>query len=218
MKPRVLREASALDRLGQCTKAVTGRELDRVARTRFERYLELIQLWNRTHNLTGLRTPHEIVHGLFEDSLLFLPLLPEGSGTVVDIGAGAGIPGLPLAIVDERLRMVMVESRRKRVSFLRSVCRELEIGGRVSVEEGRAEAIVSDVVARFGLFDVALSRAVATTGSMQSVAMPFLRHGGVLISSGPPLFKDTQESGVRIVDFPELGLKRAFFVQQRRDS
>ena len=97
---------------------------------------------------------------LFEDSLLFLPLLPDRPLRVVDIGAGAGIPGMPLRIVDERIEVTLIESKRKRVSFLKTLRRELGLEKSVVVEEGRAEALVSEVVRRDGAFDVAVARAV----------------------------------------------------------
>ena len=75
--------------------------------------------------MTALESPAEIVRGLFLDSLLFLRLLPARPISLVDIGAGSGIPGLPLRLVDDRITLTLVESKRKRISFLLAVCREL---------------------------------------------------------------------------------------------
>ena len=114
----------------------------------FPQYLDLLLLWNRAQNLTGFESAPEIVRGLFEDSLLFLPLLPDRPLRVVDIGAGAGIPGMPLRIIDEGIEVTLIESKRKRVSFLRTVRRELGLEKSVVIEEGRAEVLVSEVVRR----------------------------------------------------------------------
>ena len=153
-------QQSALEHLAHTARVLSGRPIDAKARGQFSRYLDLLLLWNRAQNLTGFESPAEIVRGLFEDSLLFLPLLPDRPLRVVDIGAGAGIPGMPLRIIDERIEVTLIESKRKRVSFLKTLRRELGLEKSVVVEEGRAEALVSEVLRRDGEFDVAVARAV----------------------------------------------------------
>ena len=138
----------------------------------------MLLLWNRAQNLTGFESPPEIVRGLFEDSLLFLPLLPDRPLRVVDIGAGAGIPGMPLRIVDEGIAVTLVESKRKRVSFLKTVRRELGLETSVVIEEGRAEALVSEVVRRDGAFDVAVARAVGNLEQVVPTALQYLEARG----------------------------------------
>jgi 16S rRNA G527 N7-methylase RsmG len=91
----------------------------------------------------------------------------------------------------------------------------LELETRVVAEVGRAEAVAAEVVARFGRFDVALARAVADAGALRLIAMPLLREGGLLISSGPPVSAKAHGPDVRIVEVPHLGLKRGFFVTKR---
>ena len=156
-------QQSALEHLAHTARVLSGRPIDARAREQFSRYLELLLLWNRAQNLTGFESPPEIVRGLFEDSLLFFPLLPHRPLRVVDIGAGAGIPGVPLRIIDERIEVTLIESKRKRVSFLKTLRRELGLEKRVVVEEGRAEALVSEVLRRDGAFDVAVARAVGNS-------------------------------------------------------
>src|SRR5580765_6959886 len=150
----------ALEHLAHTARVLSGRPIGGEARGRFSQYLGLLLLWNRAQNLTGFESPPEIVRGLFEDSLLFLPLLPDRPLRVVDIGAGAGIPGMPLRIIDERIEVTLIESKRKRVSFLRTLRREIGLEKSVVVEEGRAEELVSEVIRREGPFDVAVARAV----------------------------------------------------------
>jgi 16S rRNA (guanine527-N7)-methyltransferase len=199
---------------------LSGRPIDAKARGQFSQYLDLLQLWNQAQNLTGFESPPEIVRGLFEDSLLFLPLLPDRPLRVVDIGAGAGIPGMPLRIIDAGIELTLIESKRKRVSFLKTVRRELGLEKSVVIEEGRAEMLVSQVVRRDGEFDVAVARAVGNLRQMLPTALQYLKPGGVFIVSAPPPNRlaglGAESHGEwRILDYPDLGLKRGFFVAQR---
>ncbi len=188
---------------------------------RFERYADLLLLWNRTHNLTGLQTVASIGKGLFLDSLLFRSVMPEGPALrVVDIGAGAGIPGIPLRIVDPSLALTLVESKRKPVSFLRALVREIELLD-VVVHHERAEDITTQYPDLVGEFDIALSRAVGNLGDLVPVAMDYLRPGGVLISSGPPAMARSHVEnplpGVewRSISYETLGISRLFALAKK---
>jgi len=171
--------------------------------------------WNRVHRLTAFRSAEEIVRGLFLDSILFFRLLPERPLRLVDIGAGAGIPGVPLRIVDPGITLTLIESRRRRVSFLKTVGRTLGIPD-VRVFEGRAELIREEVLKLTGEFDVAVARAVAPFAELLPVALGYLRPGGRLIVSGPP--PGQIEAGtfdyvrVETQTFEELGRTRSFLV------
>jgi 16S rRNA (guanine527-N7)-methyltransferase len=211
---------AALDHLAHTARVLSGRPLDAKARGQFSQYLDLVLLWNRAQNLTGFESPPDIVRGLFEDSLLFLPLLPDRPLRVVDIGAGAGIPGMPLRIIDAGIEVTLIESRRKRVSFLKTVRRELGLEKSVVIEEGRAEVLVSEVVQRDGEFDVAVARAVGNLPQVLPTALQFLKPGGVFIVSAPPPARlaglAAESHGEwRILDYPDLDLNRGFFVAQR---
>jgi 16S rRNA (guanine527-N7)-methyltransferase len=211
---------SALDHLTHTARVLSGRPIDAKARGQFSRYLDLLLLWNRAQNLTGLGSAPEIVRGLFEDSLLFLPLLPDRPLRVVDIGAGAGIPGIPLRIVDDGIEVTLIESKRKRVSFLKTLRRELGFEQSVVIEEGRAETVVLEVVRREGGFDVAVARAVGNLKQVVPMALQYLKPGGVFIVSAPPPARlpglGAESHGEwSILDYPDLGLKRGFFVAQR---
>ena len=110
--------------------------------------------------MTALRSPEEIVRGLFLDSLLFLSALPAPRPLkVVDIGAGSGIPGLPIRLADPAITLTLIEAKRKRVSFLLTACRELGLSD-VQVLEGRAERLVDENPGVAGSFDAVVARAV----------------------------------------------------------
>jgi 16S rRNA (guanine527-N7)-methyltransferase len=172
-----------------------SRPTDRQERL-FRQYLELFLRWNQVHRMTALASPAAIVRDLFIDSLLFLKALPPRRPlSVVDIGAGAGIPGLPMRLADSRLTLCLVESKRKRVSFLRTVCRELDLT-EITVVEGRADEATRVGPALRAAFDVAVARAVARIERLEPLAAPYLKPSGLLIVSAAP--EATVPSGVRV--------------------
>jgi 16S rRNA (guanine527-N7)-methyltransferase len=103
----------------------------------------------------------------------------------VDIGAGAGIPGLPLRLADPAIAVTLVEARRKRVSFLLAVRRQLDLED-VAVKEGRAEALVEQEPDLAGGFDVVVARSVGPATALLPLARKYLKPGGVFVASGPP--------------------------------
>jgi 16S rRNA (guanine527-N7)-methyltransferase len=165
---------------------LTGRPATTEDRGRFQRYLDLFTRWNQVHRMTALRSPAEIVRGLFLDSLLFLPVLPASRPIkVVDIGAGSGVPGLPMRIVDPEIELTLVEAKRKRASFLLAVGRELGLSS-VKVIEGRAEALVQEDPTLAEGFDVVVARAVGPASHLFPLAMPYLKPGGTVVLAGGP--------------------------------
>jgi len=214
----VTRKGSAGDPLDELLTAIpllAGRPATAEDRRRFARYLELLIEWNRVHDLTGLKDTRGIVHGLFVDSLLFLPQLPARPLRLVDIGSGAGIPGLPLHLLDPRIEATLVEARQKRVSFLRTVRRELGLEGLKLVDTRAEDAIRNDPQLE-GRYDVAVARAVTPTGAFISMCRRWLRPGGRIVISGPPASgvlprAPTGLAWVR-VPYPKLRLERAFLV------
>lgn len=108
------------------------------------RYLDLLLKWNRRVNLTSVRQPEEIIRRHFGESLFAAHRLlsPEDKLTAFDFGSGAGFPGLPLKIYAPRLRLTLIESQRKKATFLREVIRALGLG-EVEVHARRAEELAS---------------------------------------------------------------------------
>ena len=96
---------------------------------RVEAYLSLLEQWNRKVNLTGLRGREDILRDLFAESFLASPLLAEQDGPLLDVGSGAGFPGMALKIYRPELDVVLLEPRRRRASFLETVRRRLGLEG-----------------------------------------------------------------------------------------
>jgi len=166
-------------------RTLTGRPATAEHRQRFQLYLDVFLRWNRVHRMTALGSPAEIVRGLFLDSLLFLSVLPPRPIRVVDIGAGSGVPGLPLRLVDPGISLTLVEAKRKRVSFLLAACRELSLPD-VSVVEGRAEDLAGADSDLAEGFDAVVARAVDSEKRLFPLALRYLRPGGAVILAGSP--------------------------------
>jgi 16S rRNA (guanine527-N7)-methyltransferase len=140
-------------------------------------YLEELVQWNRRMNLTGLSSRERIVNELFLDSLIPAPFLP-GEGRLLDVGSGAGFPGLPLGIYHPRLEVYLLEPRAKRVSFLRQVIRLLGLKG-IEVLRGRAEGEEGGLALRG--YSAVTARAVADFSQTLSWCGPLVRGDGVLV-------------------------------------
>jgi 16S rRNA (guanine527-N7)-methyltransferase len=179
------RSPDPLDVLMVALQALAARPARPDDRRRFQRYLDHFLRWNRTHRMTARDSAAAIVQDLFIDSLLFLALLPPRPLALVDIGAGAGIPGLPLRLADPAIAVTLVEARRKRVSFLLAAQRELDLGN-VAVKEGRAEVLLDQEPDLVGAFDVVVARSVAPAEALLPLARKYLKAGGLFVVSGPP--------------------------------
>lgn len=121
------------------------------------RYYEMLMDWNSRMNLTAITGEDEVLKKHFADSLLPLELIPEGAN-LIDVGTGAGFPGLPIAIARPDVRVTLLDSLNKRIGFLREVCKELDINADCihdRAEDGGRNPALREK------FDIAVSRAVA---------------------------------------------------------
>jgi len=162
--------SSGLNQLGlNCSLAVQARLRD---------YIYLIDKWNRVYNLTSVRNPAEMVTRHILDSLAVLPYL-RGS-RVLDVGTGAGLPGIPLAIVDKEQHpereFVLLDSNSKKTRFVQQVITELELGN-VRVVHERAENYCPA-----NKFDVVVSRAFASIADMLNNSGQHCSDDGVLLA------------------------------------
>jgi 16S rRNA (guanine527-N7)-methyltransferase len=154
-----------------------GLVITKTMQTQLERYLEMVLDWNTRMNLTAIEQPDEIWIKHFYDSWL-LALTPEwnGLGRLVDIGAGAGFPGIPLKIVYPALQVVLLETSAKKVEFLRSVVKTLGLNGIQPVHD-RAEHLAQIGTYRES-FHWVVARAVAALNVLAEYSLPFVMTGG----------------------------------------
>ncbi len=145
----------------------------------FELYFNMLVTRNKQVNLTAITEKNDVYLKHFYDSLtvaFYVSALRTDDKTLIDIGAGAGFPSLPLKIVFPQLRITMVDALQKRVNFLQDVVTELNLSG-VEIVHGRAEDIGQDPNYR-EKFDYATARAVARTSVLAEYTLPFVKVGG----------------------------------------
>jgi len=182
----------------------------------FERlldYVELLMRWNSAYNLTAVREPHEILTRHLLDSLAIAPLVR--GDTLADLGTGAGLPGIPLAILEPARRHTLIDSNGKKTRFLREAVRTLRLDN-VCVEQCRVEA------AR-GSYDCITARAFTTLKQMLMLGGHLLADGGIWLALKGQLDKDDVTdlpAGFRVADVqllkvPGLAAARHVVIIQR---
>ena len=155
-----------------------GIQLDERAKERLFIYYTELERWNRKVNLVS-RRPHDWIRIHFLDSLAPLALgLLGKDGRVVDLGAGAGFPGMPLKIAREGISLCMAEASGKKCTWLKHLIRALDVS-ETQVLEGRFDELMDSRWA--GCFDTAVSRAAAKPWKILDLARPFLAPGGRLL-------------------------------------
>lgn len=143
------------------------------------RYMELLIDWNQKINLTAITEPKEIIQKHFIDSLTINKNI-KNAKKVVDIGTGAGFPGVPLGIMNEKTEMFLVDSLNKRIIFLEEVVKELNLKN-ITLIHARAEDFGKKEEYR-EKFDIAVSRAVANLSTLSEYLVPLVKIGGKVIS------------------------------------
>ena len=187
----------------------------------YNRYFELLVEWNEKINLTAITEPKEVAIKHMIDSITAYDenLFKDGT-TVIDVGTGAGFPGLPLKIFCPEIKLTLMDSLNKRIKFLQTVVEELGLKD-VECVHARAEEGARNKKYRES-FDIAVSRAVARLPILCEYCLPFVKKGGHFIALKGMQYNDEAEEAVkaikvmggsqteiRPVKLPELDDKRA---------
>lgn len=156
-----------------------GVELNEKALERFDKYAELLCEWNSFMNLTAIKEPDEIMKKHFVDSLSLLSAvnIPEGA-SLIDVGTGAGFPGVPLLIARNDLKVTLLDSTNKRLDFIRAVLEA--IGLTADVVHMRAEDAGKNTAYR-EKYDFATARAVSNLRDLSEYCIPFVKQNGYFV-------------------------------------
>ena len=158
----------------------------------FYQYMELLLEWNQKINLTAITNPEEIILKHFIDSLTIAKHIEMGA-KLIDVGTGAGFPGIPLKIVREDIKITLLDSLNKRINFLKEVIEKLELTN-IQTIHSRAEDLAKNKNYR-ERFDYATSRAVANMTTLSEYLIPFVKVGGcVICMKGAEINEETQQS------------------------
>ena len=151
-------------------------------KAQFERYFELLVEWNQKINLTAITEKEEVYLKHFYDSIapILQGLIENQEIKLLDIGAGAGFPSLPMKILYPQLDVTIIDSLNKRINFLQLLAEELGLEG-VHFYHGRAEDFAQDKKFR-AQFDIVTARAVARMQVLSELTIPYLKVGGKLLA------------------------------------
>lgn len=155
--------------------------LDKKQLCQFLTYYEILSEWNSFMNLTAITDFSEVVRKHFIDSLLVLKYLDiHKKMSLIDVGTGAGFPGIPLKIMLPDLQVTLLDSLKKRIVFLEEVIKRLELTG-IEAIHGRAEDFAKPGRLR-EKYDFCVSRAVANLSTLSEYCIPFVKIGGIFVS------------------------------------
>lgn len=190
----------------------------------FSKYREILVEWNQKMNLTGIEDEREVFIKHFLDSVsIFSGNYIKDNMSLIDVGTGAGFPGLPIKIANRSLNITLLDSLNKRINFLKEVCENIDVDD-IEFIHGRAEDFGQDEKYR-EKFDVATARAVAGLPILMEFCVPFVKLGGYFIClKGPSVDLELEESKVAIetlglefvekidIKLPETDLKHNILV------
>ena len=155
-----------------------GIEINEEEANKFYNYMNLLLEWNEKINLTAITAPKEVILKHFVDSITINKYI-EDKNTIIDIGTGAGFPGIPLKIINKDKKFILVDSLNKRINFLNEVSRELNLEN-IELIHARAEELAVNSNYREKC-DIVTSRAVARLATLIEYMLPFVKVGGKCI-------------------------------------
>lgn len=163
---------------------------------KFYKYMELLLEWNEKMNLTAITEPQEVLQKHFIDSLTILPYIPRNA-SVIDVGTGAGFPGIPLKIVQDSLKVTLLDALNKRLNFLNEITNALDLSN-VKMIHARAEEAGKNKELR-EKFDISVSRAVAPLAVLVEYLLPLVKVEGYCICMKGSNAKEEIESSKKAI-------------------
>lgn len=164
----------------------------------FQKYFELLIDWNNKINLTAITQESEVAYKHFLDSIsVFKSGVINHGDKIIDIGTGAGFPGIPMKIYDESLSVTLLDSLNKRIVFLNEVINSLNLKD-ISCVHGRAEDFGREKDFR-EKYDVCVSRAVANLATLSELCLPFVKVGGYFVAMKGPKADEEIEMGKKAI-------------------
>ncbi len=168
---------------------------------KFSRYLELLVQWNQKINLTSLKTPQEIIIKHFLDSISCIKVINKYTDiegiSIVDVGTGAGFPGIPIKIMFPSIRLSLLETRKKKIIFLEKITEEMNFQ-QVEILNGRVETFGKCPDYR-EKYDIAISRAVALLNILSEYCLPLVRVGGLFVAQKGRSYMEETEKALKTV-------------------
>ncbi|PYG88987.1 16S rRNA (guanine527-N7)-methyltransferase [Ruminiclostridium sufflavum DSM 19573] len=157
-----------------------GKNINELQIQNFNQYMEMLKDWNTKINLTAIEDDREIIIKHFIDSMSILPYIEDRQQKLIDIGTGAGFPGIPIKIVNNNINVTLLDSLEKRVRFLNEVIKTIGIS-EIKAVHGRAEDMGVNPEYR-GKYDIAVARAVASLPVLLEYCLPFVKINGIFIA------------------------------------
>lgn len=179
---------SAITEYSSSIKVVLSEE----QKVMFYNYMNILLEWNQKINLTTITKPEDIIIKHFIDSLTVLKYIKNEKINIIDIGTGAGFPGIPIKIANDLNNITLLDSLNKRIIFLQNVINELKLKDIVAVHS-RAEEYIK--LEKREIYDIAVSRAVANMSTLLEYLLPYVKINGICICmKGPNIEEELENS------------------------